>query len=1276
MLVDANTVINSNLTVYGSTVLNSNLTVNDDMLVNGNTVIDSNLTVNGILTASNLVINGETTTLYTTVYQTEKLEVVSEGLGPALYIKQIGDQDVMQIYDDNKIAFSIINGGNVGINKLTPTSELDVSGTFKSDNAIINSNLTVNSETILNSNVIVKGDIIPDSDITYDLGSSTNKWRDLYLSGNTIILGNSKISSDPDTKGVVIKDDTNQITSITAAAISIADPVTGNVTKIEKTNKGIKFNEYRADDTPVINTTLDFITSNDIINLGYTTSNTIKNLGYATSNDINSLGYTTSNDIINLGYTTSNDIINLGYTTSNDIVSLGYVTSNTVYNLGYITESQVGNSIYSCNYTTFANYHPTIKDSIGTDISSERLLNYNNDYYYAFSSPGNYSINFTKPTICDVLIVGGGGSGSNLMGGGSSGGLLYAKDVIIPSGTYSISVGAGGTIGTNGGYSEIFGARAIGGIGATTTSGASGTGTNIIENSIGASFTSNAIAKVGGGYTTTGIYLSSEKGITKGLVADNPDKYYYSADSSISVKYPREPVTDLTTTYTDGTVVTVKATSQISQNYNISKMFNDNINDGWWSSSFGPSGVARTTYMTNYPAEVAFIDLGESIVLNNFIIEASTSTLLNECAPKKGRMYATNDSNTFNNNIYANWIQIYENNAMVNSTVNVLSTVPNSYRYYAFATNTTKTANGYGVHISELKLYSKPSVNTNINTLLTTQCDFLTTQGGAPLYSIELLPSTYNLIVNNNGWNFTESGTTISSGSTPNIILRIDTSIVGPFNITGGGGGTGTLGITGNFSNLTPSGGDGTAISIRTPNELFAGGGGGNGGTRVPSNAIVGYGGNSSSTSSTSGGDGIVIIKWKLDDYDGKIKIIKDEISGSGFINTNTNAIINSNLTVNSETILNSNVIVKGDIIPDSDITYDLGSSTNKWRDLYLSGNTITLGNSKISSDPDTKGIVIKDDTNQITSITAAAISIADPVTGNVTKIERTNNGIKFNEYSADDTPIIDTTSDFITSNDISILGYTTSNAIKNLGYATSNDISILGYTTSNAIKNLGYATSNDISILGYTTSNTIKSLGYVTSNDISSLGYTTSNTIKDLGYATSNDISSLGYTTSNTIKSLGYVTSNDISSLGYATSNAVNNIISNYNFQSIINSSLSVLYETTYVNISYDIDSVPYKNKIGSNTFMKIFDISIVSSTNDLLFASTIYRIYNSSKVSTSSILFNTMFSYYSLNTITTSANQINFNNIANITFSFTGQVEYMNVVIVDNCQVTIISK
>lgn len=37
--------------------------------------------------------------------------------------------------------------------------------------------------------------IVPDTDVAYDLGSSTKRWKDLYLSGNTLVLGDTSISA-------------------------------------------------------------------------------------------------------------------------------------------------------------------------------------------------------------------------------------------------------------------------------------------------------------------------------------------------------------------------------------------------------------------------------------------------------------------------------------------------------------------------------------------------------------------------------------------------------------------------------------------------------------------------------------------------------------------------------------------------------------------------------------------------------------------------------------------------------------------------------------------------------------------------------------------------------------------------------------------------------------------------------------------------------------------------------------------------------------------------
>jgi hypothetical protein len=46
------------------------------------------------------------------------------------------------------------------------------------------------------ANTTFKGHVLPAANVTYDLGSVTQAWNDLYLSGNTVYLNNATITSD------------------------------------------------------------------------------------------------------------------------------------------------------------------------------------------------------------------------------------------------------------------------------------------------------------------------------------------------------------------------------------------------------------------------------------------------------------------------------------------------------------------------------------------------------------------------------------------------------------------------------------------------------------------------------------------------------------------------------------------------------------------------------------------------------------------------------------------------------------------------------------------------------------------------------------------------------------------------------------------------------------------------------------------------------------------------------------------------------------------------
>jgi len=80
---------------------------------------------------------------------------------------------------------------------------------------------------------------------------------------------------------------------------------------------------------------------------------------------------------------------------------------------------------------------------------------------------------------------------------------------------------------------------------------------------------------------------------------------------------------------------------------------------------------------------------------------------------------------------------------------------------------------------------------------------------------------------------------------------------------------------------------------------------------------------------------------------------------------------------------------IAADLIPDGNETRDLGSSTKRWKDLYLSGNTINLGGTELSKDSD--GNVELSSSGTLKSLKVAEIEIG---TGSdVLVLKRDSNG-------------------------------------------------------------------------------------------------------------------------------------------------------------------------------------------------------------------------------------------------------------------------------------------
>ena len=97
---------------------------------------------------------------------------------------------------NNTVTIGLPDDVTVG-NNLTVTSALDVSGASTlRGNVTLGVNSGDSTEDSITVNARFVSNLEPLTNITYDLGSSDRRWRDLYLSGNTIDIGGATISGD------------------------------------------------------------------------------------------------------------------------------------------------------------------------------------------------------------------------------------------------------------------------------------------------------------------------------------------------------------------------------------------------------------------------------------------------------------------------------------------------------------------------------------------------------------------------------------------------------------------------------------------------------------------------------------------------------------------------------------------------------------------------------------------------------------------------------------------------------------------------------------------------------------------------------------------------------------------------------------------------------------------------------------------------------------------------------------------------------------------------
>src|SRR6056300_671653 len=171
--------------------------------------VSNNLTVSG-----NLTVNGTTTTVASTntTVSDQLIELGNGRTGSAtgdagIIIERGDDNNIFLGYDESEDevvfgsgTFTGSSTGNLSITEsniraadISATGDLTVTGA-----TTLNGNVTLGDAT--SDTITVTGRfataLVPDTNIAYDLGTTSLRWRDLYLSGNTIDIGGATISGD------------------------------------------------------------------------------------------------------------------------------------------------------------------------------------------------------------------------------------------------------------------------------------------------------------------------------------------------------------------------------------------------------------------------------------------------------------------------------------------------------------------------------------------------------------------------------------------------------------------------------------------------------------------------------------------------------------------------------------------------------------------------------------------------------------------------------------------------------------------------------------------------------------------------------------------------------------------------------------------------------------------------------------------------------------------------------------------------------------------------
>jgi hypothetical protein len=425
--LETSNIISTRITNLNTDMIIEDIDAHKKFIIDNN--YNDNLNIIGNLhITQNLTVQGETTTFNTDVYTTEQLEVVNNGIGTAFVLTQTGViYDIFNASNSIGEVFTILNNGNVGIGVTNPdnNNKLSVNGNIniistggniykytidgrdiiqETCNYIVStSNILFNKSSNFDFNtsnhIRTTSNILFNKNSNFDFNTSNYIARTSNVISTTIntdlnntsnILFNKNSNFDFNTSNYIFRTSNVISTTLNNNIKDTCNYIVSTSNLLFNKNSNFDFNtsNYISRTSNVISTTLNTnlnnnsnILFNKNSNFDFNTSNYIARTSNVISTTLNSNIKDTCNYIVSTSNILFNKNSNLDFNTSNYIVRTSNVLTNNLKNINLETSNVISTRITSLN-----------TDNISEIITSTNKFIIDNNYDNSLNLNSNLKI--------------------------------------------------------------------------------------------------------------------------------------------------------------------------------------------------------------------------------------------------------------------------------------------------------------------------------------------------------------------------------------------------------------------------------------------------------------------------------------------------------------------------------------------------------------------------------------------------------------------------------------------------------------------------------------------------------------------------------------------------------------------------------------------------------------------------------------------------------------------------------------------------------------------